>query len=254
MGKELAREFARRGARIALVDIDDIELERIYTELRAYGADAMSLECDVTSAEACGGAVDEILAEWGRLDVLVNNAGMSHRSFFEDTDDDVLQKVMDVNFWGSVRMTRAALDALLASDGHIAVMSSVAGFAPLTGRTAYAASKHALHGFFESLRTEIADRNVDVTMICPSFVDNELSAVAADGADVDTARADVGAAIEAEDLARRAVDAIIDRRPRLVPTSVAKVAWWLSRVAPSLYEKLMRRSQTSEFPHRDESS
>jgi len=125
---------------------------------------------DVADDADCVRAVGDCIARYGRLDVLVANAGISHRSAFASTDAAVIRRVMEVNFFGAVNCTRAALPHLRSVRGAIVAVSSVAGYSPLVARTGYAASKHALHGFYDSLRAELAEDGVDVTLVCPSFV------------------------------------------------------------------------------------
>ncbi len=134
------------------------------------GAQALALNCDVTDAASCADAIRSAVERFGGVDVLVNNAGITHRSAFATTDPAVLRRVMEVNFFGAMNLTHHALPHLLRSRGAIVAISSVAGFAPLIARTGYAASKHALHGFFESLRSEVRSQGVDVTLVCPSFI------------------------------------------------------------------------------------
>ncbi|MCX8006445.1 MAG: SDR family oxidoreductase, partial [Burkholderiaceae bacterium] len=164
-----ALRFAAAGARVAVLDRDGDAVDRMAGELVA-GAGGIALPCDVTDPAACGEAIAAVAARYGGIDVLVNNAGISHRSAFATTSPGVIRRVMEVNFFGAMHCTQAALPHLVASRGAIVVVSSVAGFAPLIGRTGYAASKHALHGFFASLRTELAPAGVTVTLVCPSFV------------------------------------------------------------------------------------
>ncbi|MFW6204852.1 MAG: SDR family NAD(P)-dependent oxidoreductase, partial [Actinomycetota bacterium] len=125
---------------------------------------------DVTELADMQHVVAEVLRRWSRLDVLVVNAGVTAIGTFADTSDEAFSRVMDVNFHGALRITRAALPALRESRGRIAVLSSVAGFAPVAGRPAYTASKHALTGLFESIRHELAADDVGLTMIYPSFL------------------------------------------------------------------------------------
>jgi NAD(P)-dependent dehydrogenase (short-subunit alcohol dehydrogenase family) len=160
LGRALARAFVAAGARIAALDRDAAGAEALAAELCGAGGQALAIACDVTDAAACGRAMDEVIRAWNRIDVLVNNAGITHRSAWRRTEPEVIRRVMEVNFFGSVHCTRTALDALIASRGLVIVISSVAGFAPLIARTGYAAAKHALHGFFESLRTELADEEI----------------------------------------------------------------------------------------------
>jgi NAD(P)-dependent dehydrogenase (short-subunit alcohol dehydrogenase family) len=154
IGSALARRFAREGARLALLDRESDGIETLAVEIEALGASALPVRCDVTSLPDCEAALDSVIGAFGGVDVLVNNAGITHLGPFHETDVEVVRRVMEVNFFGSVHCTKAALASLLERRGRIVVISSVAGIAPLATRTGYAASKYALHGFFESLRAE----------------------------------------------------------------------------------------------------
>jgi NADP-dependent 3-hydroxy acid dehydrogenase YdfG len=151
IGRALARRWSREGARLALLDRDKDALEEASAELRASGADVTGIELDVTDFDACNEAMEKVVSACGGIDVLVNNAGAVHRSAFLDTDVEVYRRIMAVNYLGSLHCAKAALPHLLARRGMIVVTSSIAGVAPLYGRTGYAASKHALHGLFEAL-------------------------------------------------------------------------------------------------------
>ena len=165
LGAALCTRFAAAGASIAALDNSPERLDGLLRTLHAAGAQALALPTDITDAPACQRAVDAVLAQWGVIDLLINNAGISHRSLLAQTDAAVIRRVMDVNFFGAVNLTQAALPHLMVRRGAIVAVSSVAGFAPLIGRTGYSASKHALHGFFDSLRSEVRDSGVDVTLV-----------------------------------------------------------------------------------------
>jgi NAD(P)-dependent dehydrogenase (short-subunit alcohol dehydrogenase family) len=190
-----------------------------------------------------------VLETWGRIDVLVNNAGAVHRSAFADTDVEVYRKVMDVNFLGSLHCAKAALPSLLRSKGLIVVTSSIAGVAPLYGRTGYAASKHALHGLFESARSELAESGVRVLMVCPSFTRSpfEGHAMGADGAPAGTQRSMTGRLAEPEEVADAVVEAAGKGRQLLVLSVTGKLAYYLSRMAPRFYQRAMvKRLQSGD--------
>lgn len=238
LGLALARAHAERGHRLVLVDRDPTGLERTYMMVRGKGAKAVRVECDVRDQAQCEQAVDAAHNSFGRLDTLYNNAAIPLRGMFKDTDADQVARVLDVNLMGAVRMTEAALPLIRASRGRIAAVSSIAGFAPLTGRTAYAASKHALHGFFESLRTEVAGDGVSVTLACPTYIKTAFRKDAVDGA----------AELDANVAARAIVDAVEARQCLALVGRTARLAWWANRFAPSVFEKLMRRSVKEEFP------
>jgi NAD(P)-dependent dehydrogenase (short-subunit alcohol dehydrogenase family) len=244
IGSALARVFARRGARLALLDLDSAALEALAVVLGDQGAEAVALGCDVTSFDACRAALDAVRDRLGRIDVLVNNAGITHLGRFAETDPAVLRRVMDVNFWGAVHCTKAALEDLTASHGAVVVISSVAGFAPLAGRAGYAASKHALHGLFGSLRAELAPAGVHVLVVCPSFVDTGIGdhALGPDGGRPRDMRTTTGRPANPRDVAESIVRALERRRRLLVVGAVGRASWLLVRLWPAAYERLMARS------------
>ena len=249
IGQALAREFGvRQGARLVLTDIDADRLEEARAAL-GDGVQVIVQAADVRDAAACQAVIDAGVARWGGIDVMINNAGMAHRSLFEDTSDEVLRRIIDVNLFGSIYCTRAALPSLLKRRGHVIALSSVAGVAPLVGRTGYAASKHALHGFFETLRAEVRRRGVHVLMVCPGFVDTPLNrrALGGDGQPVNRDRAD-GDPMSPDALAGAIAAATARRDDFLFPTALSRAAYLLSRLAPSVYERMMLRNQRDEFP------
>jgi short-subunit dehydrogenase len=249
LGRATAMCFAAAGANIAALDKDTGGLESLREELRSRGSGCLAIACDITDPHACASAVDQVIERFGSLDVLVNNAGMSHRSGFAATDLAVIRRVMEVNFFGAVNCTKAALPHLVASRGLVIAISSVAGYTPLIARTGYAASKHAVHGFFDSLRTELAPRGVGVTVVCPSFVATRIdrNALGGDGTPVRHAQVTVGRPVTAE-TAAAAVLAGAERGRRLVFVGrTAWMAWWLNRLAPTLYERIMARRLRGEL-------
>jgi short-subunit dehydrogenase len=174
---------------------------------------------------------------------------MSHRSAFAATGLDVIGRVMDVNFFGAVNCTKAALPHLVAARGQVVAISSVAGFAPLVARTGYAASKHALHGFFDSLRSELEPQGVDVMIVCPSFIAThiDVNALGGDGAPVRHAQVTVGRPLVPDDVARTIFEGAAGRRRLLLVGRTARQAWWLSRLAPRFYERMMSSRLRAEL-------
>jgi len=242
IGAALARRFARDGARVALLDRDTEGAAGVARELGEKAA--LALGCDVTSLADCKAAIDAIVSTWGGVDVLVNNAGITHVGLFRDTDVDVIRRVLDVNLLGAVHCTKAALPSLLDRSGQIVVTSSVAGFAPLATRSGYAASKHALHGFFDSLRAEHRRDGLRVLMVCPSFVDTAIghNALGTGGGSASPeARTGVRSPMPPEDLADAVVRAALRNRRLLLVSREARLAYWVARLLPALYERLMLR-------------
>lgn len=204
---------------------------------------------DVTDAAACHRVVEAAVETHGGLDMVIANAGITHRSLAANTAPEVLRKVMDVNYWGAVNIVAAALPALQASAGRIGVVSSVAGYAGVLGRSGYAASKHALHGYFDSLRAELVPAGISVTMVCPSFIDTAIAknALGGDGQAAQTPRGTSGGLLDAEAVAQRAVAAMLARKPLQRIGATAHLAWWLSRLAPQAYMRQMRKRLAKEF-------
>jgi NAD(P)-dependent dehydrogenase (short-subunit alcohol dehydrogenase family) len=242
IGAALARRFSHAGARVALLDRDAEGAAAVAAQLGH--ATTMVQRCDVTSLDQCTAAIDAITLAWGGVDVLVNNAGITQLGRFVDTDVDVIRRVVDVNLFGAVNCTKAALPSLLDRRGMIIVTSSVAGVAPLVGRTGYAAGKHALHGFFDSLRAEHLGDGLRVLMVCPSFVDTAIGAHAI-GPDGGPAAADARTGVKApmapDEVARAVVRAASRDRRLLLVGREARLSYWLARLAPRLYERVMIR-------------
>jgi NAD(P)-dependent dehydrogenase (short-subunit alcohol dehydrogenase family) len=241
IGRAIALAFAEAGADVICAARTQEEIDATAADVRARGRRARAVRCDVTDRAQLEGLVEAALGELGRLDVLVNNAGITHRSAFAATATDVLRRVMDVNLFGAINLTRPALPHLETARGLIVAVSSVAGFTPLVARTGYAASKHALQGFFTSLRAELAPRGIDVMLVCPSFVATGIdrNALGADGAPARHAQVVVGARLQPDDVANRIFSASERRRRLVLVGRTAHAAWWVGRFAPALYERIM---------------
>ncbi len=250
LGAALCWRCASAGMRIAAMDLDAARLDAFVAELKAAGVEALAITGDITDPAACQTAVDTTIERFGALDGLVNNAGISARCLLGDTDPAVIRRVMEVNFFGAANLTRAALGDILARRGFIVAVSSVAGFSPLVGRTVYSASKHALHGFFDSLRCEVEGAGVGVTLVCPSFIRTGIGSAATDGsgAPVSSPRVVTGGESAPDEVADRIIEAVIGRRALLLPDATSRKAWWLSRLAPGLYTHLMKGRVGREFP------
>jgi len=244
LGAALAEGFARSGNPVAVLDLDASAAAERAASLSALGGPALGIGCDVTAPDDCRSAVEQVMAAWGGIDVLIANAGITHMGKIDETDVDVIRRVMDVNFFGAVHCTRAALPSLLKRRGHVVAISSVAGFAPLATRAGYVSSKHALEGFFSTLRTEYAADGLSVTLVRPSFVHTGIGsrALGPDGrATGEDARTGVGHELSAEDAARIILRGVEQRRRVVWVGREARLAWWLSRVWPAAYERQMVR-------------
>jgi NAD(P)-dependent dehydrogenase (short-subunit alcohol dehydrogenase family) len=241
IGLAICRRFGREGARVAVIDMNGEEALRQAQALQESGIEAKAFTCDVSREEECLKTIQAVIDGYGGIDILVNNAGLTQRSAFVDTQTAVYKKIMDVNFFGALSCTKAAIKSLIERRGVIVVTSSHAGYAPLLGRTAYSASKHALHGLFESLRTEVKDAGVHVLMLCPGFTRTNLQdrALDGDGSITRHPRSKVGAEDTPEHVAEAVFQGVMRRKRMLVLTPTGKMTYWLSRLAPGLYEKIM---------------
>ena len=249
IGRALARSFGGAGARIAILDLPSSPLSAAREDLGSGGIEALALPCDITDTEQVDVAMNAIREAFGSIDVLINNAGIGNRSAFAETRPEVFRRVMEVNLFGALHCTQACMADLVESRGLIIAISSIAGLAPLYGRSAYAASKHAMHGLFESLGAEVAEKGVGVLMVCPSFVETglEASTVGGDGKRITRPRSKVGQLGDPDEVAVEVLKAARAGRRRLVLTPVGKTSALLSRIAPGLYQRLMIRSLRSEL-------
>ena len=249
IGAAICQRFAVAGAKIGLLDMDEVGVTAAADRLKGIGADAVGIQCDVANEAQCLAAVGAVIKRFGGVDLLVNNAGITQRSAFVDTKISVYRKVMDVNFYGSLNCTRAAIDSLIERQGSIIVIESLAGLTPLLGRTGYCASKHALHGFFTSLRSELRDSGVHIMLVCPGFVNTNLQtrALGGDGRVTAHPQSVVGKPTSAEKVAEAIYQGALHKRNLLVLTPVGKLAYWISRLAPVLYERLMARQVKAEL-------
>jgi NAD(P)-dependent dehydrogenase (short-subunit alcohol dehydrogenase family) len=253
IGLATAKEFARAGANIAMVDMDAAALERESRALDAEGVPVLPISCDVTDSAACEEAVAQILDCFGSLDLLFNNAGITQRGLFEITAVQVIETVMAVNFFGAVYMTKAALPYLTAARGAIIVNESIAGVAPLLGRCGYAASKHALHGFFTSLRCELRHKGVHVMIVCPGFIQTNLQtrALGGDGRIATHEQTRIGKQQTPEFVGGQIRKGAEQNRPMLVFTLFGKLGYLIFRLCPALYERMMTRQFRSELGSSD---
>lgn len=249
MGRALCRQFGRAGAKIALLDLRREPLDVLAQELNQTGVQTLALECDVTDEAACQIVMQKIIKGLGRIDVLINNAGITQRSAFAETQPAVFRKVLEVNFFGALHCTKAALPLLIQTQGMIIVMSSIAGFSPLYGRSGYSASKHALHGLFESLRCELKDNGVRVMMVCPGFTATniEKNALGGDGRPTAHPRSTTGKIATPEEVAEAIYRAALRNKRLLVLSTVGKLAYLVSRFFPAYYERVMTKRLQHEL-------
>ena len=246
IGRALAVEAVRRGFAVGLMarSADGLqETARACTDILGdANTDNMVLTSigDVSIEADCKRFVDESLALWGKIDVLVNNAGISMRGIFEDTELSVLQRLMDTNFWGTVYCTKYALPALLRSKGSVVGISSIAGFKGLPARTGYSASKFAMQGFLESLRCENLETGLHVLIACPGYTESNIrkTALDASGSQQNESPLKESKLMSAEAVAEATWNAIEKRRTYLILTLQGKMAVWINKWFPKLADRL----------------
>lgn len=241
IGRELAIQLAASGARLALAARSREALEQVAGECRTRGAEAIVIEADVASLDDCRRIIDETVAHFGRLDCLINNAGISMRARFDEITDPLLfEQIMRVNYLGAAWCTWAAVPHLERSRGRIVAVSSLTGLTGVPLRSAYAATKHAMAGLFDSLRIELAENGVSVTVAYPGFVTSDIRrrALAADGKPIGGDPLDEEKEMSAEECARLILDAAARRKRQVVMTAKAKAGVLVKAFAPSLIDRL----------------
>ena len=245
IGAELARQLAAKGARLVLAARNETELEAVAAECRKLGANVVAIRADVTVERDCQALVAGAVLAFGRLDTLVNNAGATMWARFEDIDDvSILERIMQVNYMGAVYCTHHALPHLKQSKGRIVGISSLAGKVGVPTRTGYSAAKHAMTGFFDSLRIELDGSGVTVTMIYPGFVATGIreNATGPDGKPILVSPVKEGEVMGVEECARLIVRAVERRDREVVMTARGKMGQWLKLVAPSLVDRIAKRA------------
>ncbi|MDE1464952.1 SDR family oxidoreductase [Spartinivicinus sp. A2-2] len=239
IGRQLCLRFAKAGAWVAMLDLNQDELDTMVNHLESLNTQALGVKCDVADCQSVHEVFNHIIDHFAGIDVLINNAGITHRSAFVDTDIQVLRRVMEVNYFGAVHCTKAALPSLLERHGQLITMSSVSGYAPLWHRSGYNASKHALHGLFDCLRLEVAEQGVDVMLVCPGFTATDLNrnALQGDGG-IDTHTFSwQGQLSSAVDVAEAIYQGALQRKRLLVLSNLNKSARFLYRLFPSFFER-----------------
>lgn len=247
IGREMALQLASQGARLALASREAAPLEAVAAECRARGGEAVALAADVADKAQCARLVAGAVEALGRLDTLINNAGLGMWARFDEVRDlSIFERLMQVNYLGSVYCTWHALPHLKETRGRIVGISSLTGKTGVPTRSGYAASKHAMAGFFDSLRIELAETGVTVTMIYPGFVATEIRerAFGADGRPLGKSPVREAEVMTAETCARLTLQAAASRRRELVMTRRGRFGMWLKVFAPGLVDRIAARAIT----------
>ncbi len=200
----------------------------------------IAIGTDVVKEEDCKNLIEKTAEVYGRIDVLVNNAGISMRAMFKDLDLSVIKNLMDVNFWGTVYCTKYALPYLLQAKGSVVGVISIAGFKGLPARTGYSSSKFAIYGFLDTLRVEHLHDGLHVMVFAPGFTASNIrfTALTADGSAQGETPRDEGKMMSAEEVATRLVKGVYKRKAQIVLTPIGKLTVWLNKFFPRLVDRL----------------
>ena len=240
IGEAMAREYAARGAKVVLGARSVQKLQLLAGEIRRHGGQAAYCGVDVTRPEECRGLIDTAVREFGGVDVLVCNAGISMRALFDDVELEVLHRLMDVNFWGTVYCTKYALPYLQASHGSLVGISSVAGLHGLPGRTGYSASKYAMTGFLETVRIENLKKGLHVMVACPGFTASNVrfSALTADGSSQGETPRDEAKMMTPEQVARIVIRGIEKRKRLCLMEAEGRATHFIKKFAPGFLDRM----------------
>jgi short-subunit dehydrogenase len=245
IGLALAKEFSAKGARLILSGRRVESLEQVKKTLSLPENDCIILPFDLADTKDVERLADEAAARMGRIDMLVNNGGISQRSWVKDTPLSIDKQIMEVNYFGTVALTKAVLPFMMRQEyGHIIVISSIAGKFGFFLRSAYSASKHALHGFFESMRLEVRQFNINVLLVCPGKVRTNISVHALTSEGKEHGMMDRGQdeGISAEECASEIIEAILANKEEIYTGRFREgFGLWLKRIFPSMFSKRIRK-------------
>jgi dehydrogenase/reductase SDR family member 7B len=248
IGKALAEVFGKNGSKILVTGRNLTELNQAVVDLKNQGIEAHGFQADVSVEDDNKKMTAEALKKFGRIDVLINNAGITMRALFNEVDLDVVKKVMDINFYGVLYATKYCLPEILKTKGSVVGISSIAGYRGLPGRAGYSASKFALNGFLEVLRTEMLKKDVHVLTACPGFTTSNIRkrALSKDGTSQGESPRDENTMMSAEECAQHIYKATIKRKGVLILTTQGKLTVFLNKLFPGMMDKLVYNVMAKE--------
>jgi short-subunit dehydrogenase len=241
IGKALVELYLNNGAKVATCARN---YQKLYQLQSANTGKPLFIHAtDVSKEIDCKGFIDAVIKEFGTIDILINNAGVSMRALVQDVDFETIKRVMDINFWGTVYCTKFALNHIIKNKGSIVGVSSIAGYRGLPGRSGYSASKYAVNGWLEALRTELLESGTNVMWVCPGFTSSNIrnAALNSKGESQGESPMDEGAMMSSEECAIHIANAIQKRKRTLVLTFTGKRAVFMNKFFPALADKLVRK-------------
>lgn len=248
IGRELCLQLAQKGYYVAGMARNIDKLNELYNEIKKLNCVFLPVQGDVRIESDCKKLVDITLEKWGRIDILINNAGISMRALFDEVRLDVLHELMNTNFWGTVYCTYYALPHLLKNKGSLVGVSSIAGYQALPARTGYSASKFAIQGFLNTIRIENLYTGLHVMIACPGFTASNIrnTALTADGSQQKDTPLEEGKLMSAEIVASRIIKGIEKRKRQVIMTTEGKLTVFLGKFFPALVDKLVFKDMLKE--------
>jgi short-subunit dehydrogenase len=241
IGKALVQTLLEMGAKVATCGRNHDKLYHLQSEYPSYPLHP--IVADVSNENDCRHFIESTIKIFGGIDVLINNAGISMRALLKDSSVEVIKKLMEVNFFGALYCTKFALSSLIERKGTIVGVSSIAGYRGLPGRSGYSASKFALQGWLESIRTELAGDGVHVMWVCPGFTASNIrqAALTQDGSEQGESPMDEEKMMPADEVAQHILKAIKNKKRTLVLTFTGKQTIFLNKFFPGFADKLVRK-------------
>jgi len=248
IGEACAYEFANQGAKVVLASRREKELKIVEDKIRKQNANTLLVKTDVRKIEDCKNLIGKTIEKYGRIDILINNAGISMRANFEDLDLSVIKELMDTNFYGAVYCTKFALPYLIKQKGSLIGISSITGLTPLPGRTGYAASKHAMDGFLNTLRLENIKKGLHVLIVHPGFTSSNIrkAALTKNGDQQKDTPRNEGKMMSSEKVAQIISRATVKKEKNLVLTPEGKLVVWLHKNFPNLTDRIILHEMEKE--------
>lgn len=249
IGKALAKEAILRNYFVVITGRNADNLQKTFAELEAIKPHySHFITSDVSKEEDCKKIVEETVNKFGKIDILINNAGISMRALFSDLNLDVLRSLMNTNFWGTVYCTKYALPYIISQKGSIVAVSSIAGFTPLPARTGYSASKAAIHGFMNTLRLETIKHGVHVMIAAPGFTSSNIrhTALNADGSFQKETPRNEEKMMSPEEVAYKIFNGIEKRKRQIIMTTQGRMTVFLYKFFPNFADSLIYRHMKKE--------
>ncbi|MBC7383642.1 MAG: SDR family oxidoreductase [Bacteroidia bacterium] len=248
IGEACAYAFAKHKVNLVLAARNIHKLEEVKIACERSGSKTICIKCDVSKEEDCKNLIDETIKNFEHIHVLINNAGISMRALFIDTGFDVLKRIMDVNFWGAVYCSKFALSHLLKDNGSLISISSFAGYKGLPGRTGYCASKYALNGFMESLRTENIKTNLHVGVLSPGYTASNIrnTALNAKGQPQSESPLDESKLMQPDKVAESVLKMVQKRTETEILTKLSKTSLWVNKFFPKFVDRIIYKTIAKE--------